>query len=796
MNKSKPTVDSPYASVGARLVDMGYSAIPVMPGSKRPGSMSMGEWYGDMNWSRYCERLPTEIETHIWSRWPEAGVCVAVDHTLKVIDVDTDDTEIRAAIEKVIPPSPVKKRGAKGYSAFYRGSPDIVSRPFSIVLPGGFESRIIDLLAHGRQTVLPPTMHPDAHKPYEWLTDDTLLDTEIEALPVLPDNIAELLEEVLKPFGEVKEFKPRVTRGEDVFGETIWREVNDFALANLDMWVPALFGADAKRQHNGSYRARAFWRGVDNKNVGIHSTGIVDWGGGNSFTPIDLVMAANSTTYFEVAYDWLRERIGYQPDDAEWNMRAAKIAQRLCENSRQRAVRHSVVAVTEAAIETTTAPAAQNLPAVISSSPVRAPRGAINPFTPQSAGGLIEAIATWAMGTARRPVPEFAILTATAFVATMFSRQAVGPTGAGLNLYLVGVAGPGFGKEHTHRALQTIAMDAGLHYLIGPGEVTSGSAIEKVARKRPVFVMPWDEMGVVLQSVTGFGSSAWAKTIRKVLLEIFSKSTSVWAGKEHADPTKDNSADPIHCPTVSVLGVSTPTTFYKGLTEDSLSDGFIARLIVIEAKNRPDRTDAPPLMVTPPSLIAAVKSALAALPGGTVAKSNWRNPSMRPHLYTVPWDDEEAERRWQAIEDWQYEQIEDHEAHEGLIGRTAEHVIKLATVRSLSRDPSNPVVTVGDVEWGYAFVQRSIDCIETGAKEHMAGSQFEELCKAILRALKRSGGEMPQSKLVRAKGVSKADDRMVKAALDRLTVSGEIHKPGIDGRGVKVRLRSEEADAE
>lgn len=783
MNRSKPTTDSPYARDGARLVDMGYSAIPVMPGSKRPGSMSMGEWYGDMNWSRYCDRLPTEIETHIWSRWPDAGVCVAVDHNLKVIDVDTDDTEIRAAIEAVIPPSPVKKRGAKGYSAFYRGSADIVSRPFSLVLPGGFESRIIDLLAHGRQTVLPPTIHPDIQKPYEWLTEDTLLDTSPDQLPSLPDNISELLEAALKPFGHVKEFKPRVTRGEDVFGETIWREINDFALANLDMWVPSLFGADAKRQHNGSYRARAFWRGVENKNVGIHTTGIVDWGGGNSFTPIDLVMAANSTTYYEVAYDWLRERIGYQPDDVEWNLRAAKIAQRLCEKSRERAA----VKVVDHAPAIVELPPAPQLPAV-TAKPVRAPRGSINPFSPEQAGGLIGAIATWAMETARRPVPEFAILTATAFVATMFSRQAVGPTGAGLNLYLVGVAGPGFGKEHTHKALQTIAMDCGLQRLIGPGEVTSGSAIEKIARKRPVFVMPWDEMGVVLQSVNGFGSSAWAKTIRKVLLEIFSKSTSVWSGKEHADPTKDNSSEPIYCPTVSVLGVSTPTTFYKGLTEDSLSDGFIARLIVIEAKNRPERHDAPPLMTTPPSLIAAVKNAIAALPFDDKLKINVRNPSMRPHLYTVPWEDEEAERRWQAIEDWQYEQIEEHEAHEGLIGRTAEHVVKLATVRALSRDPSAPTVTVEDIEWGYAFVQRSIDCIETGAEEHMAGSQFEELCKAIVRALKRAGGELPQSKMVRAKGVSKADDRMVKAALDRLFLSGEIHKPGIDGRGVKIKL--------
>lgn len=776
---NKPKQDSPYARVGADLVDMGYHAIPVLPGSKRPGSMSHGEWYGDMDWSRFCDRLPTEIETSIWSRWPDAGVCVAIDKQLKVIDVDTDDPDIRAAIEAVIPAPLVKKKGQKGYSAFYRGSENIVSRPFSLVLPGGFESRIIDLLAYGRQTVLPPTVHPDTGAAYEWLTDDTLMDTSIEQLPLLPDDIALRLEEALRPFGELREFKPLVRNGEDVFGDTIWREVNNFALANLDSWVPALFAsADLKRSRKG-YRARAFWRGVENHNVGIHPDGITDWGGGTSYTPISLVMAAMQTNMFEPAYDWLVKQTGYKPDDEEWVSRGAESARRIAEKSHHRRESKPIAP----------APPLEETPLV------RAPRGKMDPFTPQAAGGLIGAIAQWSLDTARRPVPEFAVLAGLSFVATMFGRQVVGPTGAGINLYLVGVAGPGFGKEHAHKTIQTIALDAGMQDLIGPGEVTSGSAIEKVCRRRPVFVMPWDEMGVVLQSVTGAGSSSWAKTIRKVLLEIFSKSTSVWSGKEHADPQRDSSAEPIHAPTVSLFGMSTPTTFYRGLTEETLSDGFVARMVVIEAKQRPARQDAPPLMVTPVTLSSALKDARQALPVPDTAKANWRNPFMRPHLYTVPWADEQAESKWIAIEDWQYEQIEEHGAHDGLIGRTAEHVIKIATVRALSNNPSDPRVTVDDVEWAYAIVQRSIDTLDAGAREHMAGSQFEELCKAIMRALRRAGGSLPQSKLVTRTGISKADDRMVKAALDRLVIAGEIYQPEAKGRGVTIRVRDDTEDA-
>jgi hypothetical protein len=36
---------------------------------------------------------------------------------------------------------------------------------------------------------------------------------------------------------------------------------------------------------------------------------------------------------------------------------------------------------------------------------------------------------------------------------------------------------------------------------------------------------------------------------------------------------------------------------------------------------------------------------------------------------------------------------------------------------------------------------------------------------------------------------------MVKAALDRLAVSGQIYTPAINGKGVKIKLRNDEGEA-
>ena len=61
------SVSSPYALTGPSLVSNGYSAIPILPGSKRPGTMSRGRWYGDLDWTRFSTRLPTDIEVGVWN---------------------------------------------------------------------------------------------------------------------------------------------------------------------------------------------------------------------------------------------------------------------------------------------------------------------------------------------------------------------------------------------------------------------------------------------------------------------------------------------------------------------------------------------------------------------------------------------------------------------------------------------------------------------------------------------------------------------------------------------------------
>jgi hypothetical protein len=194
-----------------------------------------------------------------------------------------------------------------------------VSKPFSIG-----NNRVLDLLAHGRQTVVPPSIHPDIGQPYHWLGSETLETVPIDALPLLPDNIVEILATALAPFGyEPADETHRIVASG---GDTYWREVNDTALKNLAAWVPDLQLPKTTKTGVG-YRAVASWRGVEDPNLGFHPDGIKDWGNDESHTPIDVVMNAigvdlNSATNF------LAERLNIHPHIVEDSFDVSAFVQR------------------------------------------------------------------------------------------------------------------------------------------------------------------------------------------------------------------------------------------------------------------------------------------------------------------------------------------------------------------------------------------------------------------------------------------------------------------------------------
>jgi len=247
---------SPFSSVSATLAEMGLAVMPCGPGTKFPGRYTSADgWFTAYDWQKYCERLPTSFELDVWDRWPDAGVCLALGRSsapgglqLIAVDIDSDDPVVVAAIRSALPGSPVRKRGAKGETEFYLAPASVPNRPYN----DAGKVRLLDLLGHGRQTVLPPSIHPSTNQPYVWTTLDTLENFSTSDLPILPADIADRLGEALAQFGY--EAPPVLANGEadpNVEAST-HRQLNDAALANLAAWVPSLGSTSAGRSVAGT----------------------------------------------------------------------------------------------------------------------------------------------------------------------------------------------------------------------------------------------------------------------------------------------------------------------------------------------------------------------------------------------------------------------------------------------------------------------------------------------------------------------------------------------------------------
>lgn len=158
-----------FASNALKYWQAGYSVIPV---NGKRAFLS--------KWPQFCERLPTQEEIETWRKeYPNANIAICMGSASGIIalDYDNDVAGEHAEIISQVPDSPVKKKGAKGFSAFYRYNSE-KSRSFPIK---GINS--LDILSTGKACVIPPSWHPEG-KPYVWLGNG-LLSINKEVLPCL-----------------------------------------------------------------------------------------------------------------------------------------------------------------------------------------------------------------------------------------------------------------------------------------------------------------------------------------------------------------------------------------------------------------------------------------------------------------------------------------------------------------------------------------------------------------------------------------------------------------------------------
>jgi hypothetical protein len=707
MNEEKQD-QSIFAEFAWKFLERDISVVPIAPGSKKPGQYSQEQgWRGMGDWTRFAQRMPTDIEIEHWEKWPDAGIGVVLGKLSGLVALDKDydlPGGGNDALQALIPYSPVAKKGEKGWTRFYRWNGE-KSCSFDV---GGM--RVLDVLSDGRQTVVPPTIHPTGLH-YTWITEDTLDSLlSVSELPMLPDDFLQQVEKVLAPYqsdNDKKHQKRHVAPKEDdghintdlSIQAEYFRDLNAAALSRLDDWVPKIIPT-AKADHDG-FRCIATWRNCKNPNVGIHPHGIRDWGGGYGMTAVDLVMYANGMP-FQRAAESLRNCLALsEPEPIQMTVGGQP--------------QHQAHAPTPAPAKLpplpwqkmVEQPAPVMLPPTTSDEPAMAiPRFITNP------PGILNDIAAWITATAPKAQPELSLAAAISLGATCTQRIYRSNLANFTSLYMVMVAKSTEGKEHPQSCVERVLTAAGLQSLIAGSGYTSAGAVFSALLRQPSHIAIIDEMGKLLKLSRSKGNANSEAAIDK-LVEAFGKLNGVIRPPVYSTMTMtkaqagamQGAVQMIHNPAVSILGATTPSTFYGNLTDDLVQDGFLGRLIVVESSQPRqlarfvDQTDPPARIVEWCKKVNAPAQRTGNLSDIAMAEMPATTVGMEIR--------DECQELMRAFET-ELNQLKDQfepEHLDVLLGRTFEKALRLAMIAAKACDPNTVTVRREHLEWAISYVR-------------------------------------------------------------------------------------------
>lgn len=703
---------------GAPLVANGYKVIPIMPGTKKPGRYLRGQWGDYPAWTRHAGRATTDDEITVWSGWPDAGVGI-VGGAVAAVDIDIpDDAALALRIERLarerLGDTPAIRIGrAPKRLLVYR-----TVEPFR-----GIKRSPLEVLCLGQQFVA-YAIHPETAQPYDWPCD-SLADLDIATLPAISDAEARaFLDEAVALLPPDR--RPASLAGPDAqehagqpaASQKGTREAIRAALAYIpnadldyDSWVRigmALKGAIGDTGED----LFAAWSAQSAKNEPVFTA--KTWAG---FKP----RLIGAGTIYHLAM----ER-GWAPD-----------ASLVLDGTAPRDETH---------------PAARLL-AKMRAEPL-APATIAVPPIPDLArlDGALKLLVDYIIATAIRPQPWLAIGAALAALGALMGRKVRTETNLRSNLYVVGIAESGGGKDHARKAIKESFVAAGLSHHLAGERIASGAGLLSALTREPASLFQIDEFGKFMSNVIDKRRAPkHLSEIWDLLTELATSAGGTLLGAEYADQKERPRQDIIE-PCACVHGTTAPQPFWDALKSLSLQDGSLARILVFRSPDDiPDRNRTPAAFEVATDLIASLRRVAAGVVAPTGNLQATKAPGVKPDAYTVPMDpaaqaafdalDEDLTRRQRAAVG---------RPDSAVLARVWENTAKVALIKAVSANPDAPVVRGEDADWAREVVAYCVAGLIGDAEQHIADNETERNHKRVLDLVRKSGDRgLARSELIR-----------------------------------------------
>lgn len=342
--------------------------------------------------------------------------------------------------------------------------------------------------------------------------------------------------------------------------------------------------------------------------------------------------------------------------------------------------------------------------------------------------GLAGAIAQFIYQSAPRPVKEVAIVGALGLLAGICGKTWFIP-GSGLNLYVILVARSAVGKEAMHSGISALVQAASMrapsvHGFVNFTDFASGPALIKACAMQSSFVQVAGEWGHKLKRLAqDGGNDTAAASLRMVMTNLYQKSgpQSIVGGINYSQ--QEGNIASITGVAFSMIGETTPKTFYTALTETMMEDGFLSRFTIVEYEG-----DRPPLNTCPQ---AVPSKALADAIGNLV------NTAQAPNRIPVNIQQDAS----QLIHDFELECDREinstkDESWRQMWNRASLKVMRVSALLAVADNDTHPCVESHHVVWALDLIRRDIAIMKSRLESGEIGSDDQARERRALAVIK------------------------------------------------------------
>lgn len=347
--------------------------------------------------------------------------------------------------------------------------------------------------------------------------------------------------------------------------------------------------------------------------------------------------------------------------------------------------------------------------------------------------GFISELTQFMEETAQRSRPELSFAASMSFLSVLIGGKVVDYSGKPANCYIVGICKAGGGKDHARFIIKEIVKEVGVTprgidaRKMLPGEsIGSSQGLAKVLSEHPNCLILYDEFGKALRKIYAASRSNNSDSdLPSDLMTLFTSSNQDHLGKIFSDKTKQHAASK---PYLCIYGTTVKENFWSAITSENVTDGLIARFVIIESPNHSKLRDVPKPKI-PASILETVQKWVDFVPPCNIGTIGDVFPEEMVVEYSA-----EARRRYK---DFTSKVDDKSELEEGCVAalwdRSAEKVRKFALLFACSRigPTCNIEVSIDDMNRAISFVNWANRSMLKSIEVNVSDTDYERNLKWV-----------------------------------------------------------------